>query len=290
MSFSALNFTENICLLENTLSKVSSWMSSNLLALNQSKTEFLLFGLPKQLSKLGNPILHMPSNVAVSPVSSARNLGVIFDSSLSLSNHISAISKSCFSHIRDLRRVRSTLDYNTAKTVATSLIHSRVDYCNSLFLNLSASELNRLQLILNSAARAVTKTPKFHHITPILRSLHWLKITERVHYKVLSLTYRTLQSQQPVYLHSLLTLQTKNSTRSSSVITLQRPTNSSRLKISNRSFSHYAPVLWNNLPADMRRPSSGHKSPTTSNPLLELSSSQFHSRLKTFLFLHSYPP
>ena len=33
---------------------------------------------------------------------------------------------------------------------------------------------NRLQLVLNSAARAVTKTPKFHHITPILKSLHWL--------------------------------------------------------------------------------------------------------------------
>ena len=110
------------------MSLVSSWMSSNILALNRFKTEYFLFGLPKQFSKLGNPILHMPSNVSVSPVSSARNLGVIFDSSLSLSNHISAISKSCFSHIRDLRLVRSTLDYNTAKTVATSLIHSRVDY------------------------------------------------------------------------------------------------------------------------------------------------------------------
>ena len=70
--------------------------------------------------------------------------------------------------IRDLRRIRSTLDSTTAKTIATSLIHFMVDYCNSLFLNLSRSQLDRLQLILNSAARAVTKTPRFTHISPVL--------------------------------------------------------------------------------------------------------------------------
>jgi len=51
-----------------------------------------------------------------------------------------------------------------------------------------ATQTNRLQLVLNSAARAVTKTPKFHHITPILKYLHLLKINERIKYKVLSLT------------------------------------------------------------------------------------------------------
>ena len=51
-------------------------------------------------------------------------------------------------------------------TIATSLIHSKLDYCNSLFLNLNCQQTNRLQLILNSTARAVTKTPKYNHITP----------------------------------------------------------------------------------------------------------------------------
>ena len=100
---------------------------------------------------------------------------------------------SCFSHIRDLRRIRNTLDHKTACTIATSLIHSKLDYCNSLYLNISNQQLNRLQLILNSADRAVTKTPKFHHITPHLKSLHWLKITQRIQYKILSLTYKSLQ-------------------------------------------------------------------------------------------------
>ena len=51
---------------------------------------------------------------------------------LFLSDHISYISKSCFSHIRDLRRIRNTLDHKTACTIVTSLIHSKLDYCNFL--------------------------------------------------------------------------------------------------------------------------------------------------------------
>jgi len=101
-------------------------------------------------------------------------------------NIISAISKSCF-HIRpigDLRRSRTAIDQTTACTIAIFLIRSKIDYCNSLFLNLFATQTNRLQLVLNSAARVLAKTPKFHHIT--LESIHRLKIKVRIIYKVLS--------------------------------------------------------------------------------------------------------
>jgi len=78
------------------------------------------------------------------------------------------------------------IDQTTTFTIATSLIHSKIDYCNSLLLNLPATQTNRLQLVLYSAARAVTKTHEFLHITPILKSLHWLMITKRIKYMVLS--------------------------------------------------------------------------------------------------------
>ena len=165
---------------------------------------------------------------------------------------ISYISKSCFSHIRDLRRIRSTLDHKTACTIATSPIHSKLDYCNSLYLNINSQQLNRLQLILRSAARAVTKTPKFHHITPHLKSLHWLKIEQRIQYKILSLTYKSLQYNKPSSISDLLTIQPTRSTRSSEVVTLQRPSNPSRFKISDRSFYFQAPALWNALPHHLR--------------------------------------
>ena len=242
LSFSASDFSHNITHLERTISNISNWMSANFLSLNPSKTEFLIFGLPQQLSKLNSPTIHLPNNVTLSPVDCARNLGVIFDKNLTFAKHISSVSKACFFNIRDLRRIRNTIDHSTACTIATSLIHSKIDYCNSLLLNLPATQTNRLQLVLNSAARAVTKTPKFHRITPILKSLHWLTINQRIHYKVLSLTHKALKTGQPTYLRSLLSFTPYRSTRSASSVTLNRPSVTSGLKISNRSFYHFASV------------------------------------------------
>jgi hypothetical protein len=131
------------------------------------------------------------------------------------------------------------MNLSTACTIASSLIHSKLDYCNSLLLNLPASSLKRLQFVLNSAARAVTNTSKFSHITPILKSLHWLKIEQRIHFKILSLiTYKALDTNRPTYLRSLLTVQDIRNTRSASIVSLVHPTNPSRLKITNRSFFH----------------------------------------------------
>jgi len=117
-------------------------------------------------------------------------------------------------------------------------------------------DLNRLQLVLNSATCAVTKIPKLHHITPILKSLHWLKINVRIKYKVLSLINKSLKTGQPSYLRSilsfLLSFPSHSCTRSSSLITLSRPSLTSRLKIANKSYYHSAPVLWKNLPSDLR--------------------------------------
>lgn len=287
LSFSASDFSFNITHLEQTISKVSDWMSSNFLSLNPSKTEFLLIGLPQQLKKINCPTIRLPNGCTLSPVTSARNLGVIFDSNLSFSQHISSVSKSCFYHIRDLRRIRNTIDQTTACTIATSLVHSKIDYCNSLLLNLPSTQLNRLQLVLNAAARAVTKTPKLHHITPILKSLHWLKVNHRIQYKIISLTHKTLHSGHPSYLHSLLHLNHSRSTRSSSFVTLDRPANRSCLKITNRSFYHTAPALWNSLPADLRQLSQNHFSNTSP---FALSPSVFYNKLKSYLFNLSFPP
>jgi len=71
-------------------------------------------------------------------------------------------------------------------------------------------ELCRLQQIQNCLARTVVKAPKSSHITPILISLHWLKINERIEYK-LSLTYKVLTTSQPDYLHNLISVQSTGS-------------------------------------------------------------------------------
>src|SRR6218665_458778 len=169
------------------LTKISSWMTSNLLCLNPSKTEFLHIGLRDQLKKTPDPSISLNPDststhtfTATSPV---RNLGVIFDQNLSLSDHITHLSRSCF---RDLRRIRPMLDLKTASTIATYIVHAKLDYCNSPFLNIDITQINRLQAIPNALARAVTKTPKHHHITPVLKKLQWLKIPERIENKAIN--------------------------------------------------------------------------------------------------------
>jgi len=137
---------------------------------------------------------------------SARNLGFMFDEHLTFSDQITALSKSCYYHIREHRRIRPYLDFKTASTIATSIVHSKLDYCNSLYHNLPNCQLNRLQQIQNSVARAVVKAPKSTHITPILKSLHWIKVNERIEYKLISLTYKVLTTAQPSYIFTTLSL------------------------------------------------------------------------------------
>jgi len=62
LSFSALDFSHNISHLEHTITNLANWMLSNFLSLNPSKTEFLIFGLSQQLSKLNNPTIHLPKS------------------------------------------------------------------------------------------------------------------------------------------------------------------------------------------------------------------------------------
>jgi len=157
----------------------------------------------------------------------------------------------------------------------------------------------------HSLARTVMKAPKSCHITPILvilRSLHWLRITERIECKLLSLTYKVLTTTQPPYLHRLISTQRPRSTRSSSVVTLARPPSSSSLKITDRSFRYASPCLWNELPLSLRKPHSGTSSSISYSPIpspitsfsdsplcTSITPSLFHSRLKTYLFHKSYP-
>ena len=142
------------------------------------------------------------------------------------------------------------------------------------------------------------QSSRIQHITSVLWFIHWLKTTERIECKLLSLTYKVLTTTQPSYLHNLITVQPPRSTRSSSLVTLARPSTSSSLRITDRSFQYASPRLWNQLPAPLRQPRtnlSNSASPSSMSGTFSIGSidsplsssitpSLFHSRLKTFLF------
>src|SRR6218665_3193740 len=172
----------------------------------------------------------------------------------------------------------------------TSIVHAKLDYCNSLLLNINLTQINRLQAIHNALARAITKTPKHHHITTVLKKLHWLKIPERIEYKIISLTYNTLQSyphNPPPYVNCSRSNHLF-SIRSSSTLKLLRPSVTSSLKFSNRSIAVAVPPLWNKLPPAFRQISDPSYELTQTSPLA-ISPQLFHSKLKTLLFSKTYP-
>jgi len=111
-----------------------------------------------------------------------EGLGFIFDSHLTFSDQISSLSKSCYYHIREHRCIRPYFDLKTASTIVRSIVHSKLDYCNPLYYNLPKSQQQIIvfRLFRTLCARAVVTAPEFCHITPILKSLHWLKINERI--------------------------------------------------------------------------------------------------------------
>ena len=248
ISFTPTNSALSLETLTTTFNDILSWMNSNKLLLNPSKTEFLLIGTKQQRLKFSDLTNSSLSNDIIPVSSSARNLGFIFDSDMSFSDQInSVVSKSCHFHIRDIRRIRHLLLLSTATALANSLVSSRLDYCNSLYSGISQTNLNKLQRIQNSLARVNTNTSKYQHITPTLKKLHWLPIKQRIDYKICLLTYKTLTNQQPTYLYNSLSFPSHSvSTRSSDSLVLSIPY--VRSSLGKRAFSVIGPRLWNSLP------------------------------------------
>ena len=149
-------------------------MVVNKLFANSNKTEYLLFNSRNINPQVININL---DSVVISPSYSAKNLGVFFQSGMSLDNHISPIIKSCYVQLLDFRRIRPLISKTAAITLANSFIHSRINYCNSLFYGLPNYSIRRLQKVQNTAARIVTRSVRSSHITQILKSLHWLPLT-----------------------------------------------------------------------------------------------------------------
>ena len=124
----------------------------------------IYIGLSKQLAKINNSSL--------TTTHSARNFGFIFDEHSSFSDQISSVSKSCYYHICQLRCIRPYLDTKTASTTATSIVHSKLDYYNSLYHNLPKSQITRLQQIQNSRTCCCQSSQiQSHHSHPPVSTL-----------------------------------------------------------------------------------------------------------------------
>ncbi len=257
---------------------IDNWMRSNRLKMNPDKTQCIWLGTRQQLAKISIEQLHLHDGTVITPSTSVRNLGVIFDNELTMTSHVANITCSCFYQLRQLRSVRRSLTDDAAKTLVHAFITSRIDYCNAILYGTSAIVLRRLQAVLNAAARLITGHRKFDHITPALRDeLHWLPIQQRIAYKIALTVYNCLHMHCPAYFSEycipLSAIHNRYELRAVHHGDLAQPRSRTR-KFGPRSFRSSGPAVWNSLPPDIKD--------------ISLTPTQFKNKLKTFLFCTAY--
>ena len=221
----------------------------------------------------------MPSAISVGSAEitlteSARNLGFIMSNTMSTDKHVSQICRSAYAALHQIASIRSYLDTDTTQKPVCALVLSRLDYANSLLASSPKYLVERLQRVQNSAARLVLKAKKRDHITPLLRSLHWLPVQARIQYKVLSHCHNFFMNSAPAYISDLLTIYRPTRSLRSSSDSRMLSVPKVRRQYGERAFAHIGPVLWNALPYQIRH--------ADSNP-------GFKRQLKTHLFRQYLP-
>ena len=137
-----------------------------------------------------------------------------------MKQQINTACRVCYFRIRQISKIRKFLSQESVVKLVSCFVLSRLDYCNSLFADLPTESINKLQNVQNCAARLVLGIRKREHITPALKNLHWRPISQRIHYKLSLLCYKSFNSLLPSYLSDLLSPYTFSRTlRSTSDIT-----------------------------------------------------------------------
>ena len=254
--------------IEACISSIRIWMQKNYLKLNDDKTEMLVFNTKQKLPLLKTLELQI-GDTTISPSPTAKNLGVTFDSCMTMDRHISNMCKSSYYQIRNIAYIRRYLTIAAVKTLVQACVTSRLDYANCVLYGLPKATLNRLQCIQNMSARVIARSRRSSHITPVLIQLHWLPVPYRVTYKVLIMTYKAIHGLTPNYIQDMISIYEPSRTlRSSSEVLLNTPR--ARLKTwGDRTFQFASATEWNKLPVAIRN----------CQTLI-----MFKSRLKTHLF------
>ena len=261
--------------IENCIRDVRAWMRDDKLMLNDDKTEFLIIGTERQLSRVSVDKIKI-GQAEVSPVSSVRNLGAWFDSHLDMSTHVTKACASAFYYLYNIRHIRKYLSHESTERLVHAFITSRLDYCNGLLYGAPEYQIKKLQRVMNASARLVYRAPKYCLITPLLRELHWLPVRLRVDFKILLVTLKVLHGVAPIYLKDLVSVLPDSHyqlRRNNNGILLERPRLRTKKTMGDRAFSIAAPILWNSLPLPIRQ---------------ETSIDSFKRSVKTYLFKKAF--
>jgi len=149
--------------------------------------------------------------------------------------YVTTTVRACFAALRRIRSVRRSLTQDALLTLIRSLVITKLDFCCSALTGVSGLLMQRLQSVLNAAARLVFSVRRSEDTTPLLRELHWLKVPERIQYRLCVLTYRCLHCMAPRYLAETLQLTTEVDAR----CRLRSTSTSTLIMPSTRRYRHF---------------------------------------------------
>lgn len=153
--------------------------------------------------------------------------------------HVLKTTTGCIAVLRRIQSIRRSVSPTVLQSLMIALVLSRLDYGSTFLAGLPNQSLDRLQSVQNAAARLIFAARRNDHITPLLQSLHWLRVAERITFRLAVLTYRCLHGSAPEYLTSLLQrvadVRTRQRLRSASSTDLMVP-RTNRSTIGERSF------------------------------------------------------
>ena len=124
----------------------------------------------------------------------------MLDSNMTMSQHVLRVCQNCYFQIRLIRRLGKALSVGSKLLLVHVLVHSRLDYCNSVLARLPWSLVQQLQCVLNSAARLNFGLKRFDHITHALMDLNWLPYQQRITYKLCMIMFKCLRGSAPLIL------------------------------------------------------------------------------------------
>ena len=180
--------------------------------------------------------------------SSAKDLGVVLDPQLTFDDHVAS---SCMSSLAQISRVKHVLDRNQLVTVINALVFSKLLYCSTVWSNTSNKNICRLQSVQNFAARIITGTRKFDHITPALRDLRWLPIKQKLFFRDAVIAFKCMTGQAPHYLSDQFTTRlavTGRAIRSCQLLNIPLYKSST----GQRPFYYLMVHIWNNLDSTLK--------------------------------------
>ena len=190
-----------IALMETALSTLYQWFCNNSMKVNAAKTQMMVLGTPGMLRNLPTVTLSFCGST-VQDEKSVKDLGVIIDRHLNFQEHVDSVSRKCTGILMALSHARHVIPRSVLPNITQALVTAIIRYCLSVYGSCGATQLHRVQKMLNFCARVVTGRKKRDHISDAFSQLRWLNATELVEYHVVCCVQRTIVTGYP---HDLLT-------------------------------------------------------------------------------------